>query len=223
MRSKGTAIFAAVLCAGTVATTAQAGLDNITGADLSGVFASQEFVVYGAYGYNINAIENFSHDGTALGSVDFALSGWNGYTGYFTIESYRVEIYSSAEAAYANLTGDVASITGASATDLGAIGDGGISNLMSIDLGGLDLAAGDYWIGVMPVNDFSAGGGQTGIMGSSVGDGSAAQANPDGGFGMPGGGQAVDGNLGYRLNAVPAPGALALLGLAGLVSRRRRR
>jgi len=70
----------------------------------------------------------------------------------------------------------------------------GMGDLITFDLSGIELAAGSYWIGITPFNGFAANG-QTGVATSFEGD----------------------------LGAVPAPGALALLGLAGIASRRRRK
>ena len=60
-------------------------------------------------------------------------------------------------------------------------------------------------------------------MGSNLGDFNAHQANPLNGFGF-GGLQDTGANAAYSISgsAIPAPGALALLGIAGLASRRRR-
>ncbi len=101
----------------------------------------------------------------------------------------------------------------------------GGGDLVSFDLGGIELAAGSYWIGITPDNAFGDNG-QTGVWQSDLGDYSSAQANPAGAFGF-GPYQSTDANYAYSLEGdfagVPAPGALALLGLAGIASRRRRK
>ena len=61
----------------------------------------------------------------------------------------------------------------------------------------ISLPAGDYWFAVIPWNEFTVNG-QTGIAASTLGDGSAYQANPDGGFGF-GPTQATTEDAAYRL------------------------
>jgi uncharacterized protein (TIGR03382 family) len=100
-----------------------------------------------------------------------------------------------------------------------------------ITASGLDLAmpAGNYWVGLTPLTNFGSQGQEFHRPAPIVGD-NTAWRNPGGSFGY-----GSDWNyvyvLGYwqdefdgsiLIEGVPAPGALALLGLAGLVSRRRR-
>lgn len=102
---------------------------------------------------------------------------------------------------------------------------------------GINLAAGDYWFALTPQADFGLFGQSFHYYtapGSLVGD-QVAFRNPGGAFGTPGGTnwQTVNGALQGPTDAnmallvegtiVPAPGALALLGLAGLAGTRRRR
>ncbi len=97
--------------------------------------------------------------------------------------------------------------------------------------GGITLAAGDYWIGLTPQLDF-AGFGQEFHQGTAEWLKNSAARNPGGGFGV--GTDWFDAGLvfgGIDWGAsititgknVPTPGALALLGLAGLLTTRRRR
>jgi hypothetical protein len=87
----------------------------------------------------------------------------------------------------------------------------------------LSLAAGTYWVAVIPENWF-ADNGRSGVMGSVPGNLNAAFANPRGGWGYPDNWETIDppANLAYRLEAIPAPGAVCLLALTGVMSRRRR-
>ena len=89
-------------------------------------------------------------------------------------------------------------------------------------MSGVSLDAGTYWIGITPANAYGTNG-QTGVHQSTLGNGGGAQANPAGAFGF-GPYQMTGVNYAYRLegSAIPAPGAIALLGLAGIASRRRR-
>ena len=198
------------------------------GSNLDGsIGASQAFEE--AFGiYNIVAMDDFSVDAaTDLNSVSAILNGWNGYAGPAGVLGYYVHVYSSPEAAGADLAGDVISIY----LDAAA-GDPGISynadwagsgDMVTLDLSGFSLDAGSYMIAVQANNEFG-GNGQTGIMSSDLGNSDGWQANPAGGFGF-GGLQQTGNNYAYSIDgsAIPAPGALALIGLAGLASRRRRK
>lgn len=95
----------------------------------------------------------------------------------------------------------------------------------------INLAAGDYWIGLTPDLDFSSFGQEFHQNSTSfVGDASAAR-NPGGGFGVGtdwvDAGQTFGGEADYdaaiTILGTPAPGTLALLGMGGLVATRRRR
>ena len=99
---------------------------------------------------------------------------------------------------------------------------GGDGEHVTLDLNGFTLDAGTYWIGVTAHNGFGTNG-QTGVMCSNLGNFNAHQANPADGFGF-GGLQNTSDNAAYSITgtAIPAPGALALFGIAGLATRRRR-
>ena len=191
------------------------------------ISATQEFIDYGAYGaYSIVAMDDFSiSEDMNLTSASMVLGGWNGYPCDPTnVTGYTVNIYSSVAAAAGNLVGDVYSMYFANdGWDANWTGGG---HLVTLDLGGATLAAGDYWLGITPLNHYVGGFGQTAVYGSDIGDGSGHQANPGGGYWLPDNWQHNCGvNHAYSLEGtgVPAPGALALLGLAGIASRRRRK
>ncbi len=219
---------------GAVATIAVTGLASadvimdqigtMDGANTAGgtIHATQEFIDYGAY--SIVAMDDFSiSEDMYLTSASMVLGGWNGYPGDpSNVTGYTVNIYSSVAAAAGNLVGDVYSMYFTNdGWDANWTGGG---HLVTLDLGGGPLAAGDYWLGITPLNHFAGGFGQTGVYTSDIGDGSGHQANPGGGFGMPNNWQASGENYAYSLegSAIPAPAALALLGLAGFAGRRRR-
>ena len=183
------------------------------------VSASQDFDEYGAY--DVIAIDDFTI-GSAMNltSASMVLGGWNGYAGSAGVMGYTVSIFSSTDAAGVSIFGDVMELYFDTA-DVSAFWSGGGEHI-SFDLGGFSLAAGTYWMGITPFNSYPDNG-QTGAYQSDIGDSSGWQGNPTGAFGFIT--QATGVNYAYSLegSGVPAPGALVLLGLAGLASRRRRK
>ena len=226
MKIRKVQAFGATLCASVVATaSADVIFDNIGAMDgsdmvIGNMHASQDFE--DAYNvYDIAAVDDFSFSGGTLDSVSFILGGWNGYAGWGGVEGYTVNVYSSIAAAGNNLAGDVLSMTFGSADYNGFWG--GENDYMSIDLGGVALGAGDYFISVVPTNAFGSNG-QTGIAMSYLGGDNGYQANPGGGFGF-GSTNPTGANYAYSLDGsvIPGPAAFCLLGIAGATIRRRRR
>jgi MYXO-CTERM domain-containing protein len=218
-------LMAVATCAIGTFATADVIMDQIGSDDGSwmtgGISGSQDFDAYGVY--DIVAIDDFSIGSSMnLTSASMVLAGWNGYAGTAGVMGYTVSIFSSVEAAGNSIYGDVISMYFDTTSVSGSWA--GLGDLITFDLGGIELGAGSYWIGITPFNAFGDNG-QTGVATSFEGDGVSAQANPAGAFGF-GPYQMTDANYAYSLEgsiaAVPAPGALALLGLAGLASRRRR-
>jgi len=214
---------AVATCALTAFASADVIMDQIGDMDgsaqVANISASQDFEdAYNAY--DVIAIDDFTIDTAMnLSSASMVLGGWNGFAGSAGVDGYTVSIFSSTDAAGASIFGDVLAIA-FGAGDLSADWMGG-GELLTFDLGGVELAAGTYWIGITPANAYAANG-QTGAYQSSIGDNGGYQANPAGAFGFIT--QPTGTNYAYRLDGtgVPAPGALALLGLAGLAGRRRR-
>jgi MYXO-CTERM domain-containing protein len=190
---------------------------------IANVSASQDFETdYDAY--DVVALDDFTIDAAMnLTSASMVLGGWNGFAGSGGVTGYTVSIFSSVEAAGNSIFGDVLSVYLAAGSqgvtiDTDWLGGG---ELVTFDMLTFSLDAGTYWIGITPDNAYTANG-QTGAYHSDLGDSSGAQANPSGAFGFIT--QPTGANYAYRLDGtgVPAPGVLALLGLAGLASRRRR-
>ena len=215
--------FGAMLCASIVATAgADIIFDNIgsmngTDTNNGSWHASQIFESSFAQ-YDIAAIEDFSFAGGNVDSVSFVLGGWNGYE-IAGVSGYTFNVYSSIDAAGANLTGDILSMSfGWQNVDMSW---GGAGEYLSLDLGGAALAAGNYFMSITPRNEFETNG-QTGIETTMIGGDNGYQANPGGGFGF-GAYQQSGANYAYLLEGtIPAPAAISLLGLAGLTVRRRR-
>lgn len=184
-------------------------------------YASQDFES-SFDAYDINTIDNFTVTApTPITQVEAVIGFWNGGS-VATPTGWRVEFYNTAAAAGANLTGNAAHFQIAgnlSPAAFGTDGLGGTTYKVTIPVTGVTLPAGSYYVGVMGVMPFT-GGGQVGIMNSTLGDGgNAYQANPGGGFGsgtyfQPGGVNAA-----YRV-WTPEPTSLVLLALAGLIRRR---
>lgn len=197
-------------------------------------FASQYFPDFAAF--DTASLDDFTITGGVgqLTSVEAVVVGFTGFTSFANVQSWSIEVYSSVASAGANLTGDVLAFTIAASSGYVTVTDLALGRFrVSLDVSSfnLSLADGNYWLAVLPTMPFNPGG-QLGVVGSGINDGpsvtpNAHQANPGGGFGFGATQLILDGgspvNLAYRINAVPAPAALALLGLAGLAGSRRRR
>ena len=165
------------------------------GGNLDGnITASQIFEDANA-AYNIATLDNFTFDEQAtITSIEAVIDGWNGFSDISSITNYTISVYSSPDAAGADLVGDVYSVDIVSPVLPEWTGDG---TLVMFDIN-IVLPAGTYYFAVIPWNDYGTNG-QTGIAGSTLGDGTCYQANPNGGFGF-GTWQEADGNAGYRLS-----------------------
>ena len=109
-------------------------------------------------------------------------------------------------------------------------GDLGLTVTASLG-GGLELQAGEYWIGLTPILDFLVASREF-HRGTDFFLKNSAGRNPGGGFklgtdwfdaGNTFGDPPFDWGGAITITGVPTPGALALLGVAGLLGTRRRR
>lgn len=171
---------------------------------------------------DIGALDNFAVSGAGqLTQFQAVANGQSGMDTFDAVTSWTLQIYSSESAAGTSLYGDVASVNNLGAT-VGAYGD---FYMVTLDLVGanINLADGEYWIAAIPY--LSVPGEQIWMGTTFINDGPSGtghyQAAPNGGW--PFTLELRDHNLAYRISAVPAPGALGLLAMAGLFGTRRRR
>ena len=193
----------AVLGTATVATSQTVIIDqigNMDGSDIgANITASQDFEA--AYDiYDIVTADNFNGTIENIAMVEMVLNGWNGFVDPSTITGYTANLYTDENAAAVSLTGDIASeYIDAADVSMSALWQGA-GFLMSMNTS-IISASGDQLIGVIPSNDFATGG-QTGCADSNIGDGDYAwQANPGGGFGMPGNMQQLTNDAAYRVTS----------------------
>lgn len=134
-----------------------------------------------------------------------------------SVQAWRIEIYSTPANATTSLTGNVASVSipfndpnvaittpWVTGSAVSAKVDLNVSSLPA-----LNLPAGTYWLAVIPVMNFT-GNGQLGVRGSTFagnpGNANARQANPGGGFALPGNNAAIapPTNAAMRINGTSA-------------------
>jgi len=150
-----------------------------------------------------------------LTQIEACFNGFGGFTSYGNVQSWRVEIYSSPASALTSLTGNVASVLVplTNVTDLTQPWAAGaaLSAKVTLDVSSfpaLNLAAGTYWIAVIPVLNFGGGGGQIGLLQSGFagnpGNINSRQVNPLGGFGFPGNQIALNVNMAIRITGTSA-------------------
>jgi hypothetical protein len=174
-------------------------IGSMDGSDLSGgITGCQDFEA--AYDiYDIVTADSFTGNSDTISMVEMVLNGWNGFTDPSTVTAYTANIYTDENAAAASLTGDIATeyIDAADATQSPDWAGEGF--LISVDTS-MTSGVGAQLIGLIPTNDFATGG-QTGTQASTLGDGTAWQANPGGGFGMPGNMQQTTADAAYRVTS----------------------
>ncbi|MBL6997249.1 MAG: hypothetical protein ISR75_02280, partial [Phycisphaerales bacterium] len=163
---------------------------NITG--------SQDFEA--AYDiYDIATMDNFTGGGEDIDAVEMVLNGWNGFVDPSSVSGYTANLHSDPSAAAVDLIGDIGSsfADAADATVSGTWAGGGFNVSMPT---AMIAAVGTNWVSMVPSNDFATGG-QTGVADTVNGDGTMGwQANPGGGFGMPGNMQEMTNEAAYRVH-----------------------
>ena len=196
-------------------------------ADIPGSAVNQEFgdfPDFSTYLVADMAIPDLGGGGTTLTSIIMPMTLqplWAGIT------TARLHVFAKTGALPVGGDNPTASVIVAVSYDVNT----GILSTVGLDM---DVAAGDYWIGLTAIGDFGVKGQAFAQEGANAAGDPDAAINPGGGFAFPAGtdwfsilsyvewewhsfAMTVEGV------AIPAPGALALLGVAGFVTRRRRR
>lgn len=134
--------------------------------------------------YDIAVLENLNIvKQTELVTVEFVLTGWDGFTDPSSITAYEANVYSDTENASLSLVGDYATQV-VDIADVSVPSEWyGLGFLISVPVQ-LQLEIGTYWYALIPSNhlgDF----GQVAVQESLFGDGILSmQANPGEGFGF---------------------------------------
>ncbi len=198
MRKTTTLIGVAALASGATAGGVlmdQVGDMSGTDIDTSNILASQYFEA--AYSvYDIAAIDDFDNaSGQAASAVSAVVSGWNGYAGIDGVTGVQGNFYLAVEDAAANLVGYASADGGV--TPVGDWTGQALGDLITLEAV-FALSPGLNYVALIPVNEFAVNG-QTGVAASFIGDLQCWQANPGGGFGMPGNWQVGTNNLAYMV------------------------
>jgi len=180
------------LCALGLASTVVAGpislMDQIGAADgsdiiVANLFANQYFEAAYAQ-YDVAVIDDFMNtDGAIAVTVSAVIGGWNGYGGLDAVQGVQVSFYNTMTEAGESLTGYVS-------MDFDGTPVGDPDWPLAIEGFELLTYEGNWAINgkrqavaLIPVNEYGVNG-QTGMVGSTIGDNIAYQANPGGGFGF---------------------------------------
>ena len=189
---------------------------------------SQEFEAANA-AFHVATLDDF-----VLGSqfqltqIEVCTLGYSAnWVSYANVQNWRVEIYSSPTAAQSNLVGDVAHVVvpTTNATLVQPWTAAANSGKVTLDVSSfpsLNLNAGTYWIAVIPRLNFT-GGGQIAVyqptFAGTPGNANARQANPGGGFAIPGNLAALNVNSAYRIKGTStAPFPPSMIGGAAPAS-----
>jgi hypothetical protein len=183
-------------------------------------YGSQVFV--GEPQYDVAALDDFTiSTGARINSVATVIAGYGAFSSYDAIQGFELRFFASPQDAAAGLGNAIASASLGLPTTYTGYGTGMMAEFTLAQ--SIELSAGHYWMTVQAVNHAPSNG-QVGVVISDIGDWSSYQANPGGGFGLPGNLLARPVNLAYRLggDAVPAPGVGTAVLLLGLARARRR-
>ncbi|HIA71169.1 MAG TPA: hypothetical protein EYO01_00465 [Phycisphaerales bacterium] len=150
--------------------------------------------------YDIATMDNFTGAGENINMVEMVLNGWNGFVDPSGVMGYNSNLHSAPAAAAISLVGDIAtSYADAASSTISATWMGAGFNVSMPS--SMAAAVGMNWVSMIPDNDFATGG-QTGVADGLVGDGVLGwQANPGGGFGMPGNMAEMLGEAAYRIHS----------------------
>ncbi|MFM7260059.1 MAG: hypothetical protein ACKO3W_05585 [bacterium] len=184
-------------------------------------YGSQIFV--GEPQYDLAALDDFTLSASArIDSVAAVIAGYGAFSSYGAIQGFELRIFASPQAAASGLSNAISVRTLGPAANYSEFGTGRLIEFALTET--VELAAGSYWMTVQAVNSAPANG-QIGVVISDLGDSASFQANPGGGFGVPGNLLARPVNLAYRLGGeiIPAPAALPLMLFGSLAYSRRRR
>ena len=172
----------------------QIGADDGSSINAGYMWSSQIFEA--AYSvYDVAAIDDFEFNGAQqVTSMSMVLVGWSGYVGLDGIQGLSANLYFSPEDAGVSLIGYAnADVMGSPTGDPNWAGP---DELVHVDVE-LSASLGTVYVALIPINEYGTNG-QTGCGVSTLGDGNAWQANPDGGFGF-GPLQSIPDNLAYRV------------------------
>ena len=171
--------------------------------------------------FELLALDDFSMSSAfRIESVSAVIAGYGSFGSFAGIQGFELRIYQSPQQAALGAGAALAVASLGVPASYGAFGTG-----VRVDLSlpqEIELAAGSYWMSLQAVNPGSNG--QIGVVISDIGDGVSWQANPGGGFGVPGNALQRPVNMAYMLEGtmVPVPGG-ALTIAAAIVCRVTRR
>jgi hypothetical protein len=174
--------------------------------------------------FELLALDDFSMSSAfRIESVSAVIAGYGSFGSFAGIQGCELRIYRSPQQAALGAGAALAVASLGVPASYGAFGTG-----VRVDLSlpqAIELAAGSYWMSLQAVNPGSNG--QIGVVISDIGDGVSWQANPGGGFGVPGNALQRPVNMAYTLEGtmVPVPGGALTIAaaIACRVTRRRYR
>jgi hypothetical protein len=193
---------------------------NLPSSGPEGFFRYGSQIFPGEPQFELLALDDFSVGSSfRIESVSAVIAGYGAFGAYAGIQGFELRIYQSPQQA---ALGAGAAIAVASLGAPASYSTFGTGVRVDLDLSQhIDLAAGNYWMSLQAVNPGSNG--QIGVVISDIGDAISWQANPGGGFGVPGNVLQRPVNLAYALGGtlVPGPGGVVVMVLSTAVRRSR--